>query len=123
MAAARDAVGPDVELMLDTNCTWSVDEAIDMAHRLQPYDLAWLEEPVTPPDDFAGLARVRRDGGIPVAAGENLGTLNDVERIIDAEAVDIVHPDAAKIGGINEIWKAGELAGHRALPRPRPPTH
>ena len=115
VAAARDAVGPDVELMLDTNCTWSVDEAIDMAHRLQPYDLAWLEEPVTPPDDFAGLARVRRDGGIPVAAGENLGTLNDVERIIDAEAVDIVQPDAAKIGGITEIWKAVELAEIRGV--------
>ena len=68
--AARDAVGPTVSLMLDVNCPWSVDSAIDMAHRLRDCDLAWLEEPVWPPEHHAGLARVRREGGVRIAAGE-----------------------------------------------------
>ena len=115
VAAAREAVGPGVSLMLDTNCTWTADEAVAMARRMEPFELAWLEEPVYPPDDFEALARVRRDGGIPVAAGENLGTVNDVRRIADAGAVDIVQPDAARIGGITEIWKAAAVARSRGM--------
>ena len=63
--AARDAVGPNVSLMLDVNCPWSVDSAIEMAHRLQDCDLEWLEEPVWPPEHHAGLARVRQRGRRP----------------------------------------------------------
>jgi L-alanine-DL-glutamate epimerase-like enolase superfamily enzyme len=113
VAAAREAVGPDVALMLDTNCSWSPDEAVEMARRMQDHDLFWLEEPVSPPDDFDGLARVRRDGGIAVAAGENLGTLNDFRRILDAGAVDFVQPDVTKMGGITEMWKAVAVAAER----------
>jgi L-alanine-DL-glutamate epimerase-like enolase superfamily enzyme len=110
VAAARNAVGPDVALMLDTNCHWSPDDAVEAARRLQEHDLMWLEEPVSPPDDFDGLKRVRREGGLPIAAGENLGTVNDLKRIIEANAVDFVQPDVTKLGGITEIWKAVEFA-------------
>src|ERR1700721_2539698 len=48
-----------------------------MAKQLTPFKLSWVEEPSYPPDDHAGLARVRREGGIPTAAGENLGNIND----------------------------------------------
>ena len=106
VAAARDAVGPDISLMLDTNCHWGPEQAIQMARNLQAYDLMWLEEPVFPADDFDALARIRRDGGIPIAAGENLGTLNDLRRIVEAGAVDFVQPDVTKFGGITEMWKA-----------------
>ena len=115
VAAARAAAGPDVALMLDTNCTWTPDEAVAMARRLGGYDLAWLEEPVFPPDDYAGLARVRRAGGIAVAAGENLGNLQEVMRIIAAGAIDIIQPDPTKIGGISECWKSLETAGHLGM--------
>src|SRR5262245_6442877 len=53
VAAAREAVGPGVELMLDTNCPWTPAEAREMARRLAPYRLFWLEEPVWPPEDYA----------------------------------------------------------------------
>jgi L-alanine-DL-glutamate epimerase-like enolase superfamily enzyme len=115
VAAARAAVGPDIALMLDTNCTWTPDEAVAMARRLSGYDLTWLEEPLFPPDDYAGLARVRREGGIAVAAGENLGNLQEVTRIIAAGAIDIIQPDPIKMGGISECWKALELAGDRGM--------
>lgn len=113
VAAARHAVGPDIALMLDTNCSWSTDQAIDMARQMADCDLFWLEEPVSPPDDFDGLARVRRAGGIPVAAGENLGTYHDLRRIIEAGAVDVVQPDVTKLGGISEMWKAIAFAAER----------
>jgi D-galactarolactone cycloisomerase len=110
VAAAREAVGQDIALMLDTNCTWTPDEAVAMARGLRGYGLTWLEEPVFPPDDYAALARVRREGGIAVAAGENLGNLQEVMRIIAAGAIDIVQPDPIKMGGITECWKALEFA-------------
>src|SRR6266568_7825415 len=75
VAAAREAVGDGVDLMLDTNCPWSVEEAIRIGRLLERYDLRWLEEPVWPPEDYAGLARVRRALRIPIASGENDATM------------------------------------------------
>jgi D-galactarolactone cycloisomerase len=105
VAASRAAAGPDVALMLDTNCTWDLKRALEMRDMLRPYNLAWLEEPVYPPDDFASLAKLREAGGVPIAAGENLGNIMDARAMFAAGAVDIVQPDLAKMGGISEIWK------------------
>jgi D-galactarolactone cycloisomerase len=113
VAAARAAVGRDVPLMLDTNCHWpTVADACAAARQMQPYDLAWLEEPLYPPDDFEGLARLRREAGVPIAAGENLGNVLDVRRIVAAQAVDVVQPSLAKMGGISEVCKAITDAQH-----------
>ena len=73
VAPARQAAGPDIALMVDTNCAWPPDEAIEMARKLKVYDLAWLEEPVDPVDDYDTMARIRRDTGVTIAAGENIG--------------------------------------------------
>jgi len=113
--AARAAVGPGVPIMLDTNCPWSVDHAIDMARRLQPSDLTWLEEPVWPPEDFPGLARVRREGGIKISAGENAAGLQDFRAQFDAGALDIAQPSVAKIGGVTEVMKIAALAEARGV--------
>ncbi len=110
VAAARAALGPDIGVMLDTNCTWDIARALEMCAQLRPYNLAWLEEPIFPPDDFAGLARLRRDGGIPIAAGENLGNTMDLQHAISLGAFDIAQPDLAKMGGITEMWKALDIA-------------
>ena len=59
--------------MADANMKWTVDEAIRAARAFAPSDLTWLEEPISP-DDVAGHARVVREGGLPIAAGENLRT-------------------------------------------------
>jgi len=108
--AAREAAGEDVEITLDVNCPWTVREALDMANNLRPYNLRWLEEPVWPPENFEGLARVRREGGIPVAAGENASTLLEFEHLLQAQAVDFVQPSPAKMGGITELRKVFALA-------------
>jgi D-galactarolactone cycloisomerase len=110
VAAAREAAGAEVDIMLDTNCPWTVEEAIRMGRRLERYDLRWLEEPVWPPEDYAGLARVRRALSIPIASGENEATMLAFRQIIDAGAADIVQPSMTKVGGIAEMKKIATLA-------------
>lgn len=108
--AAREAAGPDIEITLDVNCPWTVREALDMAEKLRPFNLRWLEEPVWPPENYAGLATVRKQGRIPVAAGENASTLMDFQHLLEAGAVDFIQPSPAKMGGITELQKVYALA-------------
>ncbi|HEX5325764.1 MAG TPA: mandelate racemase/muconate lactonizing enzyme family protein [Acetobacteraceae bacterium] len=119
VAAARTALGPETRLMVDTNCPWSVSQAVDMARRLRGHDLTWLEEPVWPPEDDAGLARVRAEGGIPTAAGENVGGLHDFRRKFEASAIDVAQPSVIKIGGPSAMIEIAALArafGVRLVP-------
>ena len=108
--AAREAAGDDIEIMLDVNCPWSTREALDMTNRLRPFNLRWLEEPVWPPENYAGLAQVRRDGGIPLAAGENASTMMDFQHLLEARAVDFIQPSPAKMGGFTELIKVFAIA-------------
>jgi len=108
--AAREAAGESVDIMLDVNCPWTAQQALEMAAQLRPFNLRWLEEPVWPPENYAGLAQVRAGGGIAVAAGENAATLLQFQRLIEAQAVDYVQPSPIKMGGITELRKVFALA-------------
>ena len=110
VAVARDAVGWEVELMLDTNCPWTVEEAITMARRLEPAGLRWLEEPVWPPEDYRGLARVRAATSIPIASGENEATAFGFRAACEAGAMDIAQPSITKVGGLSEMRKVAVVA-------------
>jgi D-galactarolactone cycloisomerase len=110
VATARETAGPDVDLMLDTNCPWTVEEAIRVGRQLEPYGLRWLEEPVWPPEDYSGLARVRQALSIPVASGENDATVFAFRELLAAGAADIVQPSMTKVGGIAEMKKIAALA-------------
>jgi L-alanine-DL-glutamate epimerase-like enolase superfamily enzyme len=87
-----------------------VQEAIDMGRRLERYALRWLEEPVWPPEDYAGLARVRQALRVPIACGENDATVFGFRELIAAGAADIVQPSMTKVGGITEMKKIATLA-------------
>ncbi len=108
--AARDVAGPGVPIMVDTNCPWTVAEAVAMAHRLAPLDLHWLEEPVWPPENLAGLAEVRSRGGIPTAAGENYGTVWEFRRAFEAGALTYAQPSVTKLGGVSALRAVMTLA-------------
>jgi L-alanine-DL-glutamate epimerase-like enolase superfamily enzyme len=108
--AAREVAGSDVELMLDVNCPWTVNEARAKAEELKEIRLKWLEEPIWPPENYDGLAQLRKTCGIPIAAGENSSTLIDFDRLLAAGAVDFVQPSVAKMGGISELCKVFPLA-------------
>ncbi|HET6307310.1 MAG TPA: mandelate racemase/muconate lactonizing enzyme family protein [Rhodopila sp.] len=119
IAAAREALGGDVRLMADVNCPWTVWQALEMARGLDPVDLTWLEEPVWPPGDHEGLARVRVEGGIPIAAGENAAGLHDFRQAFEAGALDVAQPSVIKIGGPSAVVEIAALAkafGVRLVP-------
>jgi D-galactarolactone cycloisomerase len=109
IGAAREAAGPDIPIMVDCNCPWTVAEAIQMARRLQPFNLKWLEEPVWPPEDHAGLARVQALGGIPTAAGEN-AMLPEFRSMLEAGALTYAQPSVTKVGGVTMMRKVMALA-------------
>ncbi len=110
VAAAREVAGPAVPIMVDANCPWSPAEAREMALRLKPYDLHWLEEPIFPPENFAALATLRAEVGVPLAAGENACTAFQFQQMFAAGAVDYAQPSVTKVGGVTEFRKVAALA-------------
>lgn len=119
ITAAREALGDEARLMVDVNCPWTIWKALAMTRELEDLDLTWLEEPVWPPGDFEGLARVRLEGGIPIAAGENAAGLHDFKAAFEAGAQDIAQPSVTKIGGPSAMVEIAALAkayGVRLVP-------
>ncbi len=111
--AARAALPAEVPITIDVNCRWDDPaDAIAFARSVAGLGVRWLEEPVWPPEDLAGLARVRREGGLAVAAGENAGNPEDFARMLAAGAVDYVQPSATKIGGVSGMRAVAEIAAH-----------
>lgn len=115
VAAMRRHLGDGFPLMADANMRWTVDEAVRAARRFQPYDLTWLEEPIVP-DDMAGHARLVRDGGLPIATGENLRTLWDFRHLIADGGVTWPEPDVTNCGGVTSFIKIARLAEAFGLP-------
>ena len=74
---------------------------------MNPY---WLEEPIWPPENFAGLAALRRVSGLSIAAGENAVSVMDFKHMFEAGAVSIAQPSVTKIGGVSELVKVMHLA-------------
>lgn len=110
VAAAREAGGDDTAIMVDVNCPWTPEQALDMALAFEEFDIHWLEEPVFPPEDFTSLARLREDAGISIAAGENACTAFQFKHMFEAGAVDYAQPSVTKVGGITEFRKVAALA-------------
>jgi L-alanine-DL-glutamate epimerase-like enolase superfamily enzyme len=115
VAAMRKHLGSGFPLMADANMKWSADEAIRAARAFQPYALTWLEEPIIP-DDVGGHARVVREGGLPIAAGENLRTLWEFKQLIAAGGVTYPEPDVTNCGGVTVFMKVAHLAEAYNLP-------
>jgi L-alanine-DL-glutamate epimerase-like enolase superfamily enzyme len=113
--AMREALGPAIPLMVDANMRWSADEAIRASRALAPLDIFWLEEP-TLPDDLPGHVRILREGALPIAAGENLHTLYEFKRLIDAGGVSFPEPDLSNCGGVTVWMKVAHVAEAHNLP-------
>jgi len=113
--AMRAHLGAEFPLMVDANMRWSVDEAIRAARALAPLEPVWLEEP-TIPDDVPGHARIVREGGLPIAAGENLHTLHEFRALIAAGGVTFPEPDVTNCGSVTTFMKVCHLAEAYNLP-------
>jgi len=113
--AMRQHLPDDIEMMADANEAWRVDETVRAMRMLEPFDLVWLEEPISP-DNIAGYAHLRSLGSVPLAAGENLHTLPEFTALIAAGGVDFPEPDLTTCGGITPFMKIARLAEAHGLP-------
>jgi len=111
----REAVGPDVGVMVDANNAYSPLEAIQIARLLEPYTPYWFEEPVHA-EDYEGLARVRAGTSIPIATGENEYSRYGFRDLIASGGADILQADATVMGGITEWRHVASLASAHRLP-------
>ena len=114
--AVRQAVGPDVRVMVDANGAWDVPTAVKMGRAFEPSDVYWYEEPVCP-DDLRGSAEVAEKVAIPVAGYETCTYgLVGFRDYIAARAIHFVQPDVAWAGGLTESLKIAHLAQAWNLP-------
>ena len=105
----REAVGPDVRVMVDANCAYRHYQAQEIARKMEPYDVFWFEEPVNP-DDYEGHRLVSQSTTIPVATGENEYTRYGFRELIEGRCCDILQPDGLIMGGVTEFMKVAALA-------------
>jgi L-fuconate dehydratase len=99
---ARKAIGPDIGLAIDANQRWDVAAAIHWLKHLEPFRIAWAEEP-TSPDDVLGHAAIRQGiAPIPVSTGEHTQNRVIFKQLFQLKAVDLIQIDAARVGGVNE---------------------
>jgi L-alanine-DL-glutamate epimerase-like enolase superfamily enzyme len=107
---AREAIGPDVELMVDGNGAWRPRDAVAIAQRFAEQDVRWFEEPVSS-DDLAGLRFVRErvPPAMAVAAGEYATDAYGFRALLGAGAVDVVQADVTRCGGITGFLQADAL--------------
>lgn len=117
--AARVAAGADVPIMVDTNCAWSLTDAIEAVNEMKTSDILWIEEPIWPPEDFASLAALKKATGVSTAIGENASNALDFKKMLSAACVDYVQPSVIKIGGLTPLWRIcneSEAAGATCVP-------
>jgi L-alanine-DL-glutamate epimerase-like enolase superfamily enzyme len=101
--------------MVDLNCPMDATEATAFAHACRAAAPKFLEEPVWPPEDFATLAKLRSEGGIDIAAGENACTVHQFRQMMTADAVSYAQPSVTKVGGVTEYLKVVALADERGV--------
>ena len=108
--AARQAIDPDVAVMVDVSARYDTAGAIDLVRRLDGAGLTWIEEPVYPQRDHAALAEVAATGTTPLAAGENELSSAGLAALAASGAVGTLQPEVAKMGGLTETRAVGAIA-------------
>jgi galactonate dehydratase len=109
VGAVREAVGPDVDLLIEGHGRFTAGQDVDVAHELDQFDPTWFEEPC-PPDSINSLRHVAEKSPIPIATGERHMTKHDFFELITRTEVDIVQPDLMNTGGLTEGKKIAAMA-------------
>jgi D-galactarolactone cycloisomerase len=107
--AVREAIGPDIALMVDANHAYDAVAAIRLGRMIEADNIAWFEEPV-PPEDVAGYRAVKAAISIPIAGGECEFTRFGFRDILALRAIDIIQPDTCAAGGLSECKKIADMA-------------
>lgn len=109
IAAVRSAVGPDVQIYIDGNCSLDYFHAQALAQRIEDHDIAFFEEPVSQ-NDIPNLVKLRGKTRIPLAAGQNEGLASRFRDMLVAQAVDVVQPNACITGGYTQCLRIAGMA-------------
>ena len=115
LTAVREAIGPDVGLMVDANMCFTVGEAVRRARALGALDLLWFEEPLEP-DDVRGHQQVQAAVTTPVAVGESLYNRFAFAEYVRCNAARVLQPDVCRLGGVTEWMRVAALAAAHDLP-------
>lgn len=107
--AVRKVIGPDIKLLVDANCAWRRNEALEFAKRTEEDNLYWFEEPLAA-KDFDGFKILSEHTFTPIAAGESLELYDDEVSLIDKGKVSFIQPDAGLCGGVTLVMKLGNYA-------------
>jgi L-Ala-D/L-Glu epimerase len=124
VSLVRRVIGPRRDLRVDANGGWEEDQAITMAHELKQFGVSSVEQPI-PAGNVQALARVQREGGLPVMADESLCTLVDAQTLLAEQAANIWNLRLAKVGGFTGMLAILQAAGYHlppALAGPLPPN-
>jgi L-Ala-D/L-Glu epimerase len=113
--AIREAIGPDVRLRLDVNGAWDLSTAEERLGAVLPFDIEFVEQPLTA-DDIDGLASLRRRVRVPVAADEGAASIALVRSLLAADAVDVLVIKSARVGGPTVVAEIAEIAAERGIP-------
>lgn len=117
MRAARAAMGPGHDLMVDGTQRFTVERALDIAPVLQEIGAFWFEEPFGPDDldSYVTLRKALKPFGVPLATGENEFGLHGFRELIRSGAIDIAQADASRAGGITEVMEVGRMAARHGV--------
>jgi galactonate dehydratase len=115
MRAAREAVGPNIDICPDMHGRYDAPTAQQVARRMEPINLMWLEEPI-PAENVEAYKHITESTTTPICAGENLYLAHGFRRLLELGAVDIIMPDLQKVGGLGEGQRIANLANLYYVP-------
>ena len=115
MTAVREAVGPEIDICVDMHGRYDTITGEQVAKRLEPLNLMWLEEPI-PAENVEAYRRITESTSTPICAGENHFLAHGFRPLLEAGAVDIVMPDLQKAGGLGEGQRIANLANLYYVP-------
>ena len=115
VGAVREAIGPDIEILIDAHGMYNVPTAIELANRLAKHDIHWFEEPV-PVESYRALQQVRREIPVKISVGERLHTRWEFVPILENNLADFIMPDVTWTGGITELKKISTMAEAYYIP-------
>ncbi|SHI30210.1 mandelate racemase/muconate lactonizing enzyme family protein [Aquimarina spongiae] len=107
--AIRKAIGPDVKLMIDANHAYNLREATQLSLAVEPYDISWFEEPLSP-EYYSQFEELRKRTSIPIAAGECEYLRYGFHTLLESKSIDILQPDICSSGGLTEAKRIATLA-------------
>lgn len=119
LAAARQAAGRHIPIMVDTNCAWLPEQAAEAIASMLEHDPFWIEEPLWPPEDSQALARLQRSCGVPLAVGENASSTYALIELIEQETLRYVQPSVIKLGLTAALQISQRCAGTQVICAPQ----